>query len=304
MTLDVICFGALNMDRLYKVDRLAGADEESIILDFRETPGGSAANTAVGLARLGVKVGYIGKVAEDRDGKLLLKSFIDEGVDVGGIIISKTGRSGAVLGFVDQKGNRALYLDPGVNDTLEFGEINLEYIKGAKILHLTSFAGERPFKAQKNLLENLPPEIKVTLDPGAIYARRGLLDLRPIIKKCYALLPSEGELRLLTSEEDYRRGAENLLREDVKIVAVKLGEKGCYITNGLESHLLEPFRVKVVDTTGAGDAFCAGFIYGLLKGKSLRECGILGNFVASRCLTKMGARDGLPRLADLPSSLR
>lgn len=304
MTLEVICFGAINMDKLYKVDKLAGADEESVILDFKETPGGSAANTAVGLARLGVKVGYIGKVAEDRDGKILLKSFVDEGVDVGGIIISKTGRSGAVIGFVDQKGNRALYLDPGVNDTLEYNEINLEYIKGAKILHLTSFAGERPFTAQKTLLENIPSDVKVTFDPGIIYARRGLRDLKPIIERCYALLLNERELYLLTGEECCRRGAENLLREGVKIIAVKLGERGCYVTDGSESHLLEPFKVEVVDTTGAGDAFCAGFIYGLLKGKSLRESGILGNFVASRCLTKMGARDGLPRLSDLPSNLR
>ncbi|MEM1586326.1 MAG: carbohydrate kinase family protein [Candidatus Bathyarchaeia archaeon] len=304
MSLEVICFGALNMDKLYKVDRLAGADEESIIVDFREAPGGSAANTAVGLARLGVKVGYVGKVAEDREGKLLLKSFIDEGVDVGGVVVSKSSRSGTVIGFVDKKGNRALYLDPGVNNTLEYNEVNLGYVKGAKILHLTSFAGETPFEAQKNLLENLPRDIKVTLDPGAIYARKGLRGLRPIIKECYALLPNESEVRLLTGEDDYRRGAEILLEEGVKIVAVKLGDRGCYVTNGLESHLLEPFKVEVVDTTGAGDAFCAGFIYGLLKGKSLKECGILGNFVASRCLIKMGARDGLPRLSDLPDNLR
>ncbi|MEM1544277.1 MAG: carbohydrate kinase family protein [Candidatus Bathyarchaeia archaeon] len=298
MRFEVVCFGALNVDKLYRVDRLAGADEESVILDFKESPGGSAANTAVGLARLGVRVGYIGKISEDREGNLLLKSFIDEGVDINGIVISKTGRSGSVIGFVDKKGNRALYLDPGVNDSLRYEEINIDYVRGAKILHLTSFAGNLPFEAQKKLIETLP-EIKVTLDPGIIYARRGLEILKPIIRRCYAIMPSEAEIQLLTGE-DYREGAEILLNEGVEIVAVKLGERGCYVTNGRESHLIGPFKVEVVDTTGAGDAFCAGFIYGLLRGKSLRECGILGNFVASRCLTKMGARDGLPRLADLP----
>ncbi|MEM2321236.1 MAG: carbohydrate kinase family protein [Candidatus Bathyarchaeia archaeon] len=304
MTLDVICFGALNMDKLYRVDRLAGADEESIILDFKEAPGGSAANTAVGLARLGVSVGYIGKVADDREGRLLLKSFIDEGVNIGGIIVSKTSRSGTVIGFVDQRGNRALYLDPGANDTLEFNEINIEYARNAKVLHLTSFAGKSPFEAQKNLLESLPESVKVTIDPGRIYARKGFDALKPMIRRSYAFLPSEEELCLLTGEDDYRRGAKILLEEGVKVVAVKLGEKGCYVTDGSESHILRPFKVEVVDTTGAGDAFCAGFIYGLLRGKSLRDCGILGNFVASRCLTRMGAREGLPRLEDLPSDLR
>ncbi|MEM2341779.1 MAG: carbohydrate kinase family protein [Candidatus Bathyarchaeia archaeon] len=298
MNLEVVCFGALNVDKLYRVDRLAGADEESVILDFKESPGGSAANTAVGLARLGVKVGYIGKVAEDREGSLLLKSFIDEGVDLGGIVISKAGRSGIVMGFVDQQGHRALYLDPGVNNTLRYEEINPDYIRGAKILHLTSFAGEIPFEAQIKLVNEIP-EVKVTLDPGIIYARKGLKALKPLIRRCYAIFPSENEIRLITNM-DYREGAKVLLEEGVRIVAVKLGERGCYVTNGEESHLIEPFKVEVIDTTGAGDAFCAGFIYGLLRGRSLKECGVLGNFVASRCLTRMGARDGLPRESDLP----
>ncbi|MEM2027156.1 MAG: carbohydrate kinase family protein [Candidatus Bathyarchaeia archaeon] len=302
MTFEVVCFGALNVDKLYRVDRLAGADEESVIVDFSESPGGSAANTAVGLARLGVKVGYIGKVAKDREGELLLKAFLSEGVDTSGIIVSETGRSGSVIGFVDQRGNRALYLDPGVNNALKYEEINLDYVRGAKILHLTSFAGNPPFEAQKKLVESIP-NIKVTFDPGVIYARKGLDALKPIVNRTYALLPSEGELRLLTGK-DYREGARILLDEGVQIVAVKLGERGCYVTDGYEEHLIDPFRVKVVDTTGAGDAFCAGFIYGLLRGKSLRECGVLGNFVASRCLMKMGAREGLPKLEDLPPELR
>jgi len=297
MNFDVVCFGALNVDKLYSVNHIAKADEESEILDFKESPGGSAANTAVGLARLDVKTGYIGKVAEGREGKLLLNAFKDEGVDTAGIIISKIGRSGAVMGFIDPHGERALYLDPGVNDSLEFNEINLEYIAGAKFLHLTSFAGDKPFEAQKKLLE-MPSNVKVTLDPGMIYARKGWLKLKPLIKKCFAVFPNENELRLLTGK-DYKEGAEVLLREGVNIVAVKLGERGCYVTDEKEKYLIEPYKVKVVDSTGAGDAFCAGFLYGLLKNKRLRECGLLGNFVASRCITKMGARDGLPRIVDL-----
>lgn len=298
MKLEVICFGALNVDKLYKVDRIAKAEEESVILDFKEAPGGSAANTAVGLARLGVKTGYIGKVAEDREGSVLLKSFIDEGVDTSGVVVSRVGRSGSVIGFVDQEGNRALYLDPGVNDALSFEEIDLKYLENVKFLHLTSFVGEKPFEAQKRLLQAVP-NVKVTFDPGIIYARKGLKKLKPIIERCYAIMPNENEVQLLTGK-NYLEGAEILLEEGADVVAVKLGERGCYITDGRESHTVEAFKVKVVDTTGAGDAFCAGFIYGLLKGRDLNECGILGNFVASRCLTRMGAREGLPKIIDLP----
>jgi ribokinase len=111
-------------------------------------------------------------------------------------------------------------------------------------------------------------------------------------------LPSEGELKTLTGKA-WREGAKTLLKEGARIVAVKLGERGCYVTDGKEKHLIEPFKEKVIDTTGAGDAFCAGFLYGLVKGKDLFQCGRLGNFVASRCITKVGARTGLPRLFDL-----
>jgi ribokinase len=124
---DVVGFGALNVDKLYKVNKIAGAEEEGFIIDFKKACGGSAANTIVGLARLGCKVGFIGKVAMDREGKMLIEDFRREGVDTKGIILAKTGRSGTVMGFVDEKGERALYVDPGVNDTIEFEEINKEY---------------------------------------------------------------------------------------------------------------------------------------------------------------------------------
>ncbi len=300
--LDIICFGALNLDRLFLVDRIAGAGEESVILDVKEFPGGSAANTAVGLARLGLKVGYIGKVAEDPEGRLLLNSLRVEGVDTAGVIRSRGGRSGVVMGYIDKSGERALYVNPGVNDLIEFSEVNLEYASKAGLIHLTSFNGEKPLEAQKNMVKALP-DVKVTLDPGDIYAHKGLRALKPIIERCYAFLPNEEELRLLTGE-DYLEGSRIILEEGVRIVAVKLGERGCYITDGVESHLIKPFRVDVTDTTGAGDAFNAGFLYGLVRGKPLEKCGLLGNFVASRCIMRVGARDGLPRIGELPPNLR
>ncbi|NIR87245.1 carbohydrate kinase family protein [Candidatus Bathyarchaeota archaeon] len=297
MSLDVVCFGALNMDKLYMVNRIAREEEEGCITGFKESPGGSAANTAVGLARLGIETGYIGKVSNDREGKLLLESFEKEGVDTSGIIISREGRSGVVIGFVDEEGERALYVDPGVNDTIEFEEINLEYLGSTKFLHLTSFVGEKSFEAQKRLVEALSG-IKLSLDPGELYARKGLDALKPLLKRTFAAFLNNNEMRLLTGES-YREGSKVLLNTGIVIVAVKLGKRGCYITDGKEAHVVEPYTVKVVDTTGAGDAFCAGFLYGLLKNKELYECGKLGNFVASRCIMKMGAREGIPKFSDM-----
>ncbi len=298
MSLDVVCFGALNMDKLYMVNRIAREEEEGCITGFKEAPGGSAANTAVGLARLGLKTGYIGKVSNDREGELLLGSFEKEGVDTSGIVISREGRSGVVIGFVDEEGERALYVDPGVNDTIEFEEINLEYLGSAKFLHLTSFVGDKSLKAQKRLVEALSG-IKLSLDPGELYARKGLEALKPLIKRTFVAFLNNNEMRLLTGKS-YREGSKALLNTGIAVVAVKLGKRGCYVTDGQKAHLVEPYKVKVVDTTGAGDAFCAGFLYGLTKNKELYECGKLGNFVASRCIMEMGAREGLPKFSDLP----
>jgi ribokinase len=296
MKFDVIGFGALNVDKLCRVDKIAKEGEESLVLSMNETPGGSAANTIVGLARLDVKTGFIGKVANDHEGHLLLEDFKRERVNTDNIMIAKEGRSGAVSAFVDKDGERALYVYPSVNDTLSFEEVSLEYATQTEFLHMSSM-DEKPFQAQKKLVEELS-NVKISLDPGEIYARKGLKELKPIVKHCFIIMPSENEVKLLTGK-NWREGAKQLLNEGASIVAVKLGAKGCYVTDGNQSRMVQPYQTKVVDTTGAGDAFCAGFLFGLLKKKDLYECGRLGNLIASKCIEKVGARAGLPRAHEL-----
>jgi ribokinase len=295
----MVGFGALNVDRLFKVERLAKAEEESFIEKYAETCGGSAANTAIGLARLGCKVGFIGKVGADREGDLLLKDFLAEGVDIAGTILTDQGNSGSVMGFVDKKGARALYINSGVNDTITLNEVNAIYASRAQFLHLTSFVGETSFQTQKRLLDAIPANVKVSFDPGALYARKGYAAIEPILRKTHVFMPNAIELELLTGKLDYCKAADLMVGQGVKIVAVKLGTKGCYVTDGRERHFVEALKVNVIDTTGAGDAFCAGFLYGLIKEKSLEDCSRLGNFVASRCIMQMGARKGLPYAKEL-----
>ena len=220
---DVIGFGALNVDMLFKVDKLASAEEESFIEDYKEACGGSAANTIVGLARLGCKVGFIGKVANDREGKMQLDCFKAEGVDTSGIVEATKGKSGSVMGFVDRKGARALYINSGVNDLVEPREIKWEYVSQTKFLHLSSFVGEKSFRAQKKLLSSLPDGVKISFDPGSLYAQKGFAVIEPMIRNSYVFMPNALELEQLTGEEDYRKGADYMISMGVKIVAVKLG---------------------------------------------------------------------------------
>jgi ribokinase len=296
---DIIGFGALNVDTLLKVDKIASAEEESFIHDYTEACGGSAANTMVGLARLGCKAGFIGKVADDHEGQLQIDCFKSEGVNTDGIIHSAKGKSGVCLGFVDKKGARALYINPGVNDQIEFREIQAPYITDTQIVHLSSFIGEKSFRTQKKLLSFLPNNVKISFDPGSLYAQKGFSAIEPIIQNSFVMMPNEVELQLITGEREIPKGATALLAAGVKIVAVKLGAKGCYVTNGAEKQTIQPYKVQAIDTTGAGDAFNAGFLYGLLHNKTLAECGKIGNYVAAQSITKMGARAGLPYEKDL-----
>ncbi|MEM4503618.1 MAG: PfkB family carbohydrate kinase, partial [Archaeoglobaceae archaeon] len=167
----VIGFGALNLDKIYRVDKIPKADEESFVKDLQLFPGGSAANTIVGLSRLGVKSAYIGKVGDDAEGEILLEDLKREGVETKAVIKAK-GRSGTAIIFVDDMGNRAILVDPGVNDTIRYEEIDLEFATKFSLLHLTSFIcknGFDSFNSQKKIVENFE---LVSFDPGLPYAER------------------------------------------------------------------------------------------------------------------------------------
>jgi len=300
MKFDVIGFGALNVDLLYNVNKITHEDEEAFITDFNIYCGGSAANTIIGLSKLDLKTGYIGKVAQDRYGKILMENLQRENVDTSGIIVEEKGRSGNVLGFVDRKGNRALYVDPGVNDLIDISEVNLGYIENSRVLHLTSFVGDS-IKAQELILDSISDEIIVSLDPGRIYAERGNSFVEKILKRTDIILINEEELKYLTGNKykSLEEMVKNLKEYDIDKIIVKRGEKGSYITDHEESHYLKPFDVICKDTTGAGDAFNAGFLYGFLRSENLKKCGEIGNYVASCCIQESGSLNGLPKLSDL-----
>ncbi len=298
--LDVIGFGALNVDKLYNVNKITHEDEETFISGFNQFCGGSAANTIIGLSKLEINTGFIGKVSKDMDGSLLLANLQKERVNTEGVIISENGRSGNVLGFVDKEGQRALYVDPGVNDLIQPQEINLNYLESSKIVHLTSFVG-KSIKAQEYVLNEISDNVTISLDPGRIYAERGIKFLKNILKRTDIILINEEELKHLTGNKykTCKEGAKDLLEYGITIVVVKRGDKGSYITNGAETYLIKPFDVNCIDTTGAGDAFNAGFLYGFLKGEDILKSGQIGNFVASCCIQEPGSIKGLPKINKL-----
>jgi ribokinase len=293
--MDVIGIGALNFDRLYMVDKIAGAGEEERANSAIEAPGGSAANTIAGLSRLGARTGFIGTLGNDTEGDFIFNDLKKERVDTTGIKRAK-GPTGTIIGFVDKKGERALYAYPGVNDALEINKKQTKLARSAKYVHLSSFVGNGPLKAQKRLLRELKGQ-RISFAPGMLYAKK-FSNIRPIIKKSSVLFLNREETELMTGST-YRKGAKELFEMGSGIVAVTLGKQGCFVASENGTHTVKGYKSPVVDTTGAGDAFAAGFLYGLLEGKDTKTCAKVGNWTASRCIAKPGARSGLPYKKDL-----
>jgi len=289
---EVIGLGALNYDVLYAVERIAKGGEEVGIIDVKKAPGGSAANTIVALSRLGVDAGFVGIVGTDEEGELILEEFRKEGVETR--LRKEEGYTGAAIAFVDARGERALYILPGVNDRVCIEDIDMEFVDNARFLHTSSFVSKEQLEMQCELAKRI--KSKLSFSPGMLCFKYELEDLVELIERSEVVFLSIRELKSLSiKREDYEKGAELLLNIGAKIVCVTLGEKGCYVADSTgESHLIDAYSTDVVDTTGAGDAFAAGFLFGLLHEKGIYESGKTGNLVASFCIREYGCRKGLP----------
>jgi len=306
--IEVIGIGAMNMDNIYRVERIL-ADGETNVEDFRLSPGGSAANTIYALARLGISTGFIGAVGDDKEGEMLVRDLGSVGVDVGQVKVMRGARTGSVLCFSDKRGRRALYVLPCANSLLASSDIDLAYTGQSKLLHLSSFADEEQLVIHKELVAKISPAIKISFAPGSLYAAMGINALEPIIKKSHIMFLNREEVEELTGTH-FQTGAQELRRLGCRVVAVTLGagiRKGntvavCYIASGEGEYMVESKTTKKKpegDTIGAGDAFAAGFLYGFLRSKDLSECGHLGDMLARLSTTKIGARAGLPYLHEL-----
>lgn len=296
---EIIGFGALNVDKLFSVEAIVGKDEESFIKSETNTPGGSAANTIVGLARLGVDTSIIGKIAEDEEGDLIEYNFAINGVYTNNLIYSETGSTGKCLGFVDGEGERCLYIDPGVNDEIQIGEINPLNIMRCKIMHYTSFVGDS-FNTQIELLQKLSDNTILSFDPGMLYVQKGFDELMPILQRTNILLINESELRLLCDNNNapIKDLVISFLDLGIDTIVVKQGSNGVYAINNTEECMVNAYECDVVDTTGAGDSFNSGFLYGYLRGYDLEKSCKIANWVASKAIEGFGM-EKFPSLKEL-----
>ncbi len=302
MTLTVVGMGAMNMDHLYRVEAILH-DGEAPVEEYRQSPGGSAANTIYALGRLGISTGFIGAVGDDGYGQTLVAGLSGTGVDTGHIAVKKGQPSGQVIALVDRTGHRALYVLPGANSHLSMDDIHRDYVNQATYLHLSAFVGDEQLSLQRELTASLPPEVRLTFVPGALYAARGWDQVAPIVSRSHILFANRDEIRQLTGT-GLPEAARCCLEAGCHMVVVTSGGAGevCTIYQKGREHRVAPAlnAAQVKDSTGAGDAFAAGFLYCLLQGGGdTEECARLGEVMAVLSLRGLGARSGLPSETEL-----
>lgn len=299
---DVISIGALLVDMIAMVDDFPGTDGESFVKDFQLMPGGAAANVAVVCSRLGLKSAFCGKIGKDNFGEILLNDLAKEKVHTKEtLIISEDISTGSCYICVDKKGDRMILAYSGAADTLTLDDLPLDLFVKAKWVHLSDL---RNVTAIEAMLES-DIKINFSLSPGALIAQNPSRAYR-LVQHSKLLIGSVEEITRIfrCSEEEISKTAKELISEQrEKIIAVTKGRRGATIYNYAGIYDIPIFKVPVVDTTGAGDAFTAGMLYGLIKNEPIKEIGRIATACSALCIQKIGARSGPENKRELQSFL-
>ena len=290
---------------------------------FVKAPGGAPANVAVGLARLGHTVGFLGRVGDDPFGHFLAETLTTNGVDITGLKFDPAART--ALAFVSLKpdGDRdfLFYRHPSADMRHTPEDIDPALIQSAQVLHYGSIsliadpAHSATLHAislaqQHGLTLSYDPNLRLPLWPSAEAARAGL---RLGLQHAHIVKISQDEIHFLTGETDLVAGARQLWQPTTRLMAVTLGPHGCLYLTADRHTTLPGYTVAAIDATGAGDGFTAGLLHGLhTRGllthptdpADLTAVCQFANAVGALTTTRRGAIPALPTLAAVNAFLQ
>jgi len=294
----VLCLGNVVVDVLaYPVDALPPKGGMTLVEDIRMALGGCASNTAVALAKMGASVSLCAKVGRDPMGDFAVEGLRQAGVDAGPVLRCPKTPTGATVVLVDSKAQRSFLHSVASNAELSSREVTPRLLKGFDFLHVGGyflFPGLDGVPMGRLLKSAKQFGLVTALDTAWDIHGRWMKALAPCLPHLDYFLPSEREVRHLVGPLSPRRAAEVFLRRGAGCVVIKMGEKGAYLRHreGWEIH--QPAtKTKAVDTTGAGDCFCAGFLKGLTLGFSLPDCLKTACASGSLAVETLGATTGI-----------
>ncbi|WP_444685185.1 aminoimidazole riboside kinase [Alkalicoccus luteus] len=283
---------------------------------FQKSPGGAPANVAVGLARLGAKAVFLGKVGDDVLGRFLKETLDAFGVDTSAMTFTRDVRTGIVFVTLGDGGERSFefYIDPSADRFLEPGDIPQQLFDENNVLHIGSISlisepsrsatlhAVKEAKAN-GMLISYDPNLRLGLWESEEEAKEGI---RTLLGEADVLKLSEEELEFLTGETDMEAGVSRLDVYNIPLILVTLGADGSWVFIQGEAPLHVPAqKVDAVDTTGAGDAFVSGMLYQLhlldrdIRTLSPEEAAEMAAFAAvsgALAASTKGAMTALPTL--------
>lgn len=289
---------------------------------YQKSPGGAPANVAVGLARLGARSTFLGKVGDDVLGRFLQETLQEYGVRTNQMLLTPDARSGVVFVTNGEDGERSFdfYIDPSADRFLQVNDIDEGDFLTHKILHfgsismISSPAKEATHHAVKVAKEN---GLLVSYDPNL---RLGLWDseenaretIKSMLSEADVLKISEEELEFITGEKEIEAGVAKLKAYNIPFLIITMGAEGSFVYVGDARKYVPAMKVKAVDTTGAGDAFVSGILYsvheytGDFESLSIEEAAGMAQFAAvsgALAASTKGAMTALPTLEEVNHQL-
>lgn len=274
--------GPALVDRICLVDDFPPVGGQAVVKRTEKHPGGAAANTIYGLSMFGVETAFFTTIGKDEDGEFFRKSLEEVGVLCRFMVLE--GETGKVDVYVDKRGERTFFVFPNAAGKFHPFLTDDDY-EMVDYFYLDPFPFEGSLNAHIHIAKRAKEFGKtVILNPGYPYSRMGLNCLKTLLENTDIVFLSKDEYEMLRGIEKY-----------VDFLVVTLGKKGSMTIKDGKKYFSEAFNVRVVDTTGAGDAFAAGFLYAYLNGCDIELCLRTGNFVASYNIQRLGARNFPPK---------
>ncbi|MFD8086028.1 ribokinase [Kitasatospora sp. NPDC059722] len=294
---DVLVVGSANVDLVIGVERRPGAGETVLGSDLAVHPGGKGANQAVAAARLGARTALLARVGDDANGRLLLESQRNAGVDTEGVLVGGA-PTGVALITVDPSGDNSIVVSPGAN-----GRLTPEDVRAAAPLfhasRVVSAQLEISLESVVEVVRQLPSGTRFVLNPSPPRALPA-----EVLAACDPLIVNEHEARVIlgggATGQDPAAWVRELLASGPKSVVVTLGSDGALVASSDEKVVrVASVKVDAVDTTGAGDSFTAALAWKLGAGASLAEAAAYAARVGAVAVTRRGAQESFPTAAEV-----
>jgi ribokinase len=303
----LLVFGDLNIDMIGRVDEWPAPGGECLCPQLELHCGGVGANCALAIAPWGINVRLLGCVGQDRFGDLLLDTLRKTGVDIRGVQRSSRALTGMLYINVTRDGQRTFFGSRGANQFMSPPKDPAGWLRSSGAAHLVgySFLNPGPEKMARQILRQFHSRSKiVSLDVGMEPSKRIPKKILRLLPQVDLLFVSSDEAAILTGRSNLREAFLRFERAGAKEIVMKLGKRGCLISDGGILCEVPSFAVRAVDSTGAGDAFTAAFLQARMRGWSPRETALVANAAGAAAASRVGAGTMLSDVAGTLKVLR